>query len=143
MPALVEDVPRIELAQIRALPSWNTIKQAGEVRLVVEFHGEQIDQWVRLASDETPYGQRHWFVCPGPRCGSSRRRHLYLHLGRAGVAASGDGWLLCRQCCAGGLLYYQQSIQSRWREEVGLPVLRLWRAARSAAGKTRLDGESS
>lgn len=131
MPILVEDVPRLELAQIRALPTWNTIKQTGEVQLDLEYQGIQINQRICLTWDETPWGRRFWFVCPGPRCRSSRRRHLYLH-----GSPGGDDWqLLCRRCCAGGLLYFQQSMpgsRSRWREEVGLPILRLWRATKTA-----------
>ncbi len=142
MPVLVEDFPRIELAQIRALPTWHTIKQAGEVHLVLEYQGVQIDQRVRLTSDETPWGRRFWFVCSGSTCGFSRRLHLYLD---DPGADQGGPQLLCRQCCAGGLTYFQQSMpgsRSRWREEVGLPILRQWRSTLAASSKVDVVAEA-
>ena len=135
MPTLVEDVPRLEIAQLRELPAWNAIKKAGEAHLILEYRGERIDQRVRLSSDETPWGRRYWFICPGPRCGSSRRRHLYLH-GSPGDDRRDLQVLLCRRCCAGGLLYFQQAMpgsRSSFREEMGLPILRRWRATKTAS----------
>ena len=111
---LVEDIPRLEISQLRNLNAWPALTEAGAARVTFGFEGvEAIVLDVPLVQE--PPGalkRRWWFKCPS--C-SARCRHLYLH----------QDELACRSCH--GLLYYQQVLPARWREEVGIPILRAWR----------------
>jgi hypothetical protein len=109
---VVEDVPRLDLAEIKALPSWPEFKRRREVTIAVT----DIEVVVRLVTDSTTLGMRWWLVCP--EC-SSRRMYLHLLHGR----------LACR-CCL-GLLYFRQAIpDTRWRSEVARPAFASSRHAR-------------
>ena len=116
----VEDTPRMELAQIKERSDWAAITAAGEVEVVLRIpNGEMMTQSLQLTSDKTLWGRRWWFVCPAG-CG---RRCLHLYINR-------DGALSCRGCWGSGkgLLYYQQALPVRFRETVGVHVLRCHRS---------------
>lgn len=113
----LEDVPRLCLYQVRALPAWKEALASGKLSLLI-LDGEATTRVkVELDHDTTPHGaRRHWLKCPG--CGS-RRRHLFWHLGS----------LRCRACHS--LAYYEQTLpRNAWRSAVARPALR---AARSLA----------
>lgn len=116
---VVEDVPRLELGQLRQLPGWLAFVAAGRVALVVE--GEAADRVVEVDLARDRLG-RVWLRCPG--C-SSRRRYLHLL----------DGALRCRGARCHALRYYAQMIPGRswWRELVVRPVLRRRGAQRTAS----------
>ena len=126
MPDLIEDVPRLNLQQIRALPNWRELRNAGgaNVEMALPCGNATV---VDVILEREPRGwvrRRWWLICKG--CGS-RRRHLYLLRGE----------LRCRRCH--GLLYHQQTLpHCRWRDEVGIPVLRLWRATKAASSTINL-----
>ena len=120
MAVLVEDVPRVELAQIRNASDWPALTAAGGVELTLRIpDGDPSVHRIQLVSDQTPWGKRWWLVCPA-RCGR-KCLHLYIQT---------DGNLSCRQCWGNGqgLLYYQQTLATGFREEVGVPTLRQQRA---------------
>lgn len=107
---VVEDLPRLDVAQIRALPEWPRIRAAGEVSIVI---GQGPAQTVRLASDDTIWGTRWWWCCPA--C-SRRKKHLFLV----------EGKLACRRCHRA--LYFQQALPGcRWRRDTAIPALQLTR----------------
>ena len=77
--------------------------------------GDKIEAKIELTTDETSFGTRWWFRCA---CGT-RRRHLHLL----------DGQLACRACLR--LAYVEHTWPcSKWREEVGRPIMRTWRSLR-------------
>jgi hypothetical protein len=103
---LIEDTPRLDIADVKALDSWPDIIEAGTVTIVVGTTSMKI----ALGSDQTLFGRRWYFACPS--C-SSHRRHVYLVAGR----------VVCRTCA--GLKYWIQSLPgSSWRRDVAAPVLR-------------------
>jgi len=124
MPDLIEDVPRLDLQQLRGLPNWIKLRDAGRAQVKVALPGGD-KVFVEVTLDREPPAwprRRWWLICDG--C-TSRRRHLYL--------LRGD--LRCRRCHQ--LLYAQQALpHCSWREEVGLPILRSWRAL--IKGSTRV-----
>ena len=75
---VVEDVPRLALAQIKDLPSWPAYQRQRR-----EVNGEAVI--VKLTTDTTSIGIPWWLTCP--RC-SSRRLHLHLLHGRLAAAAA-------------------------------------------------------
>ncbi len=116
MPDLIEDVPRLEIWQLRALPNWEQLRDAGGARVEMALADGTKALVAVIFNREPPAWPRRrwWLICDG--CGS-RRRHLYFH----------QDELKCRQCHQ--LLYAQQALpHCSWREEVGLPILRSWRA---------------
>lgn len=123
MRACVEDVPRLELDQIKQGADWPAITRAGVVEVKVEArHGENSTHRIKLTTDRTLWGRRWWFVCPAG-CGR-RCKHLYLNE---------DGALSCRRCWGDGkgLLYYQQALPASFRETVGVHALRCHRGLAS------------
>ena len=116
---VVEDVPRLELAQIKQGADWPAVTQAGEVEVKAQApDGVCSSHHLKLTSDCTLWGRRWWFVCPAG-CG---RRCLHLYLDEGGA-------LSCRRCWGHGkgLLYYQQALPARFREQVGVYALRCLR----------------
>ncbi len=110
MRALVEDCPRIELAQLRRLPGWPRFKEEGRASLHIEVDGDLREVVVELTTDEATFGIRHWMNCSS--CGA-KREHLYVGADR----------VACRECL--GLVYYQHSWpRSRWRDEIGRPAFK-------------------
>ncbi len=110
MSELLEDCPRIELAQLRQMPAWSRFKEEGHGSLHIEVDGESRYVEVELTTDEATFGTRHWLSCSS--CGA-KREHLYLGAGR----------VACRECLE--LVYLQHSWpRSRWRDEVGRPAIK-------------------
>ena len=109
----VEQVPRLSVAAIRQTAFWEQLReQRGGVVALETPAGEKLEAKIALTSDETSIGTRWWFRCA---CGT-RRRHLHLL----------DGRLACRACHH--LTYLENTWPcSRWREDVGRPILRAWR----------------
>ena len=105
----VEDVPRLDIKQLKGLPHWPGIRKAKRVVLSLANGATARRVEIALTVDATALGERWWFQC---LCGS-RRKFLYLR----------DGHLRCRRCQQ--LLYIQQRLpQTRWREETGRPLLK-------------------
>jgi len=127
---VIEDVPRLELQQLRILPNWNELRMAGGAKVEMALPGGE-RTFVEVTLDREPPAwprRRWWLICD---CCGSRRRHLYfLH-----------GQLKCRRCHR--LLFAQQAMSNcSWRENVGLPVLRQWRACLSGYDKVEAAVES-
>jgi hypothetical protein len=113
---IVEEQPWLEVRQLKELPAWPRFADDGVARVVLDLDGDMLACDIELITDRVPLGIRWWLRCPG--CGR-RRLHLYVV----------NGEITCR-CCA-GLLYYQQSLpDSRWRRDVGIPVLKAVAAVR-------------
>ena len=112
---LVEDVPRLEISQLRAMNNWPAMQDAGGARVTIGLEGgkARVHEVPLIREPPGALKRRWWLQCPS--CGA-RRRHLYLH----------QDELACRTCHA--LLFYQQALPARFREHVGLPVLRAWRS---------------
>ena len=109
----VEDTPKLSLKALRESPGWEQLRaNLGGWVVLQDRDGRTFRAEVRQTTDRNNRGTRHWFLCA---CGA-RRRHLYIR----------DGRLACRRCL--GLHYHEQLLpDSRWRSEVGRPVLRAWR----------------
>jgi hypothetical protein len=108
----LEDVPRLDIATVRRLPTWPVLRERGGGQVKIEDAGEPMVVSIILAADTTSYGTRWWLRCG--ECGA-RRRHLYLL----------DGQLRCRGRACGRLLYFQQRLpDTRWRAAVARPALR-------------------
>ena len=119
---IVEETPRLGIADIRRCKSWPEFQEAGEATLLVEVEGVQHQVIIRLTTDMTGLGTRWWLLCSHPRCRHPRRRYLHLVGGEP----------MCRDC--GGLLYNEQAWpDSNWRVQVGRPALRVWRRQQRAA----------
>lgn len=114
---IVEFTPRLDVSQVRRLPHWGIMASQERVPLVVDVACVGVAE-VHLTWDEATFGRRWWLECP--KC-LKKRRHLYL-VGRE---------LVCRAC--GGLIYLEQSWpDSRWRVEVGRPLLQAFRRVAAA-----------
>jgi hypothetical protein len=107
---ILEHTPRFGVQELKKLAAWPRFMDSGVAKVVLDVDGHQIARDIELMTDEASLGIRWWISCPD--CGG-RRLHLYVV----------NGEVTCR-CCA-GLLYLQQSWpDSRWRREVGIPLLR-------------------
>jgi len=110
---VIEDTPRLALAQLKALTFWPRIREAGWVRVRLELDGVDVSARIEIQFDRTPFGARAWLKCP--ICGS-RRVHLYLK----------ENGLGCRGCLRG--LYFEQALAaSHWKHEIAVPALRAFR----------------
>jgi hypothetical protein len=110
---IVECSPVLTISQVKALHEWPRLAMTN--RLALALTCGEISQVVEI--EVTTFSHRTWLSCP--RC-RSRRRHLHW-----------VGGLVCRRC--GKLVYREQSWpDSRWRVQVGRPVLRALRRARAA-----------
>ena len=115
---IVEDTPRFGVQELKRLPAWSCFVSDGVARVALVLGGQETVCEIALTSDEAPLGTRWWLCCPG-----CRRRCVHLYLV--------DGEVTCRHCA--GLVYLQQSWPaSRWRKEVGIPLLREARRVRQA-----------
>ena len=124
---LVEDVLRLELPQIKEGADWSAITEAGWVSVTIRApKGEAMAHRLQLTTDRTVWGRRWWFICPAG-CG---RKCLHLYV-------TPDGALSCRQCWnhGKGLLYFQQTLTARFREEVGVHALRCLRSHAHKKGR--------
>lgn len=118
----VEDTPVIMLDDLRSMPEWGSIQDAGRVVMFIACKDEEDHEVFEIELETTPAGGGvcHWFSCP--RC-RSRRRNLHL-VGRE---------LACRSCH--NLLYHEQLLpRSTWKREIGVPALRNLGGLCSAAG---------
>lgn len=112
LPAL-EDTPKISLQELRTSALWPILQDRRRCELqLMGPDGQALRATITLVKD-TRYRWR--LRCEA--CGA-QRWHLHLCKGR----------LACRRCH--GLLYAEQLWpDSRWRLEVGRPILRQWRRA--------------
>ena len=116
---IVEDLPCVDIADLKELPDWPESKSRGFAKVCVQTEEQKIICTVKLIEDMATFGIRTWFACP--ICGT-RRKHLHVN----------NGHLACRICL--GAQYLRHSWPgSRWREDVGRPVLKAWRQAKRAA----------
>jgi len=109
---IVEDTPRFSVQELKKLTAWPEFVESRMATVVVDLDGSKVACAIELVTDQ---GTRWWLACPG--CGR-RRLHLYVV----------NGEVTCR-CCAGLVYLVQSWPDSRWRREVGIPLLRTIRQA--------------
>ena len=112
MPVL-EDTPKLSIRTLRASPMWSKLcADRGGLVDITTPDGCRFTATIQLEKDD----RSRWRLVCGT-CGT-RRWDLYLHEGR----------LECRCCLR---LFYAEQLwpESRWRSEIGRPILRQWRRA--------------
>ena len=117
---ILEKQPRLTIRQLQLMPSWPRWAEAKRAQVVVSCGEMSVTVSITLDTTELHLGRRWWCICPG--CAARRYVLLVVH-----------EHIQCRGCIEGGVLYLQQSWSKRFREEIGLPVLRASRVRRQAA----------
>jgi len=114
---VVEDQPCFSIKQLQALEEWPLWAEKKAAKIAVVLDGTMFHASVQLDSTALNFGWRWWVICPS----CAARRYTLLGVGTR---------ICCRGCAGGkgkGLLYLQQSWDRRYREELGLPILKAWR----------------
>lgn len=118
---IVENQPRLTIRELQEMPEWPHWAAEVMAEITACWDGISVHVNIPLDTTELTFGRRWWCICP---CCSARRYSLI--------------WLGAQICCRGcagnpgggrRLLYFQQSMSKRFREEKGLLALRAWRRA--------------